>query len=818
MSDPVDLVCRRAAELNIEGKPDAAIALIDSAAAFRGEKAPPICATELASALVKQEKAALDRPAVVQWFAGLAGEDGDAGDAAALAAAILVTLAVIARLSTSAVSSWPAIRPQWSRLCVAVGLVLAGEGAVGAALTVTGTGGPRTWSAFWLSAAWGVLGCAVLALGLATRLRLTLECTVAGTPSTALQGRVVARLSELGIEPPSGVEIPRATDVEALDGSALSDLPEGRLAKAVTRLARSVLATTPWTVLVDEQADGSYAVAMSRNGRAVGSALVSRDVVGLTGESASVKKDRAAIDLVTLAAAFILAQLSDRHGTFPGLGGATDWRSIGLLAVATTQEELSAESKRALAGLAVQHDRRNWPAQAALQYWTWRRSTDKNDLGAYIDWLDTTIGNVSEYPNLELRLATTRAFAQVNRWFVTAKEPAATTPTPPLPPPPAGSTNASQWFARAFAQVKRWFVTTKGAEQAATTTKGAEQAATSATEAEQAGTFTTLANLKDAVRKDLEKLLSIVEAGRAAPSLVNETKPAALALALLFVPEPEKEAKDLPDTQLSTVRGWLKPNSKDGGPLPDPPTGGRRSKREAKGNEDSWWRPPTPKGSYAMGCTYATLHGSGNKSEKGAVLAVLAVRHLRDACVLKEARDWIGMDPQLAALRETAEYRESDLMPTARGILDVEPFATHADALKRAGLSSLERLRCLKPDQVSDALGIWPGVVATLAERANLRASMGTDPWLDCYGSEVIDDLARLGRARIADVRLGGEIDPGKVAREVLKRCRVVKVDAAVAPERALEAAVETWVKRIGGTVAAKPAAPVKETTTEGAV
>lgn len=356
-------------------------------------------------------------PDVVAYWADLLPDVDHPLDVALLAAGIVAVCAVLARFAVAVWAWWPRMSGGQARFAMAVGLTVAGLGACGVAVTVTASAGPQTWQAFWTAAGAAALGATVLAVGMATRLRLTIEAFgSAGTADAALTGRVIALLAELGAEAPRGIEMPRGADADALAGSALSALPEGRWAKVAVALARSVFAVTPWRVTVNAQADGALAVTMTRNGRAAGSAVVSAHLLRLPDDDAG-RKAAKECDLDRFAAAFVLVTLARAHWGFRGLGGATDWRSLGLHAIATT--DLAGDDAHAtrLLAAAVEQDRGNWLAQVALRYQLWREATKEGDLGRYLTWLGAAAEATRDHPTIRLRVLTTRALVAVNHLY-----------------------------------------------------------------------------------------------------------------------------------------------------------------------------------------------------------------------------------------------------------------------------------------------------------------------------------------------------------------------------------------------------------------
>lgn len=242
-------------------------------------------------------------------------------------------------------------------------------------------------------------GAASLAFYLSSRLRISLE--VRGDddePSKADASYVAALLDELGAAPPRGIEVPQGTDVSALGDSALTVALSNKVLAAAQKILTSIFGVTPWNVVVSPANENSITVAMTRNSWAVAAATIDRTALGLPGKagggaapagkgSQAKPGSGTASELHKMAAAFVLVTLAGKHHGFEGLCGATDWRSLGLHDIATTEEWAAGDPGRTLLGKAIDLDPENMLAEIALQNRMYRHATDSQTFKKYADWL-----------------------------------------------------------------------------------------------------------------------------------------------------------------------------------------------------------------------------------------------------------------------------------------------------------------------------------------------------------------------------------------------------------------------------------------------
>ncbi|WP_409334193.1 hypothetical protein, partial [Cellulosimicrobium cellulans] len=602
---------------------------------------------------------------------------------------------------------------------------VAGVAAVAAVvLSARALGGPGTVAAAPVAAASLAAGAVVAALGvllvatvLATRLRLTIEVTSgrAGDRTTSHEGtggaRLVALLGELGAEPPRGLEVPRGTDISALSGSALTELPQGAFVKAVVSLAQGVVGSVPWRVAVEERDADHLAVVVTRNGRAAGSAALDRaGLLRFDPQDTTSAAAAAQVDLYRAAAAVVLLTLARHHAGFEGLCGATSWRSLALQYVAQSDLAHAQDRERELLARAVDVDPRNDLAQVALAHAEGRHHTLREDLAAYGGWLDRFVTRTegrSGYRSLRLRAQYSRAATAVNACFAPGRDGS----------DPAGTLDATAVDAVGA------LLEALALERAA----GREDA--------------LVVRLQDAV----ESLYRQAEAAARAlePVAAQGVPPAPGA-------EPSERAESSETAEsVETPRERL-----------------RRAYRAALARDpdgEDAPSPTTPTGEYNLACTYAV-----RADPLGAEDALRTTDHLRRAVVLAHLRTWLHDDPMLAAYRERPEYA-AEFGQDLLDLLAVAPFARYAPALRAWGLTTEQRIVAVSPHDLAALLGTTPEEAERVRAAAHLAADLPALPGrcdvldvllthdvgaLPPAGQGLPEDVARALRSRVSRLRL----------------------------------------------------------------
>lgn len=240
-------------------------------------------------------------------------------------------------------------------------------------------------AALTLGAAYG------LAALMGSAFRLSVTATGAdGKEKPDAVAHVIGLLNEMGADAPRGAEYPRGTDVTALKDAVFSALPTGNVAKIVVGIAGVFLPRAPWDVAIDDESADRHSVVIRRNGRSVFAAIVDRDLLGLRvpvngrdGKPLKTPDGKDVLpDLHRATAAIVLSALRKPHG-LSGLGGGTDWRSIALQAIATTDLEHTPEAAVGLLARAVHHDANNLAARLTLLRFRFRKSTTASELELY---------------------------------------------------------------------------------------------------------------------------------------------------------------------------------------------------------------------------------------------------------------------------------------------------------------------------------------------------------------------------------------------------------------------------------------------------
>ncbi|UKA55440.1 hypothetical protein LFT45_05825 [Arthrobacter sp. FW305-BF8] len=245
-----------------------------------------------------------------------------------------------------------------------------------------------------------LVGSLVLATYLSSRLRISLDVRdTKGETSKVDVSQIGALLHELGADAPRGLEIPAGADVTALAEDAMPLSFTNKVLAAVQKVLVSTFGVTPWRVVVSSSNEDSMTVSMARNGASVGAVTIDRnelhladgqsEISGPDGKAATPTKTNSAaeLELHKMAAAYILVMLARKHYGFDGLCGATDWRSLGLHYIATTDTTMADERQKKLLGAAVDRDAGNMLAEVTLQHKLCRGSTDEETTKTYAEWL-----------------------------------------------------------------------------------------------------------------------------------------------------------------------------------------------------------------------------------------------------------------------------------------------------------------------------------------------------------------------------------------------------------------------------------------------
>ncbi|MGK5115199.1 DUF4332 domain-containing protein [Geodermatophilus sp. CPCC 205506] len=240
------------------------------------------------------------------------------------------------------------------------------------ALEPLGLGIPDEVWPWLLTGALALLGLLLHAAGRGHALRLQVTVKKGDASDPVGTAYVLARLEDLGSAPPRGLKAPQQVDVQDLPSSALSSLPAGKVAAALTSVVNLVFPSVPWRASVAGGGEpDEVVVTLTRNGSVAETAIVnaSRFRPKISAAAGDGDADVDPSDLLTAAAAVILTTLADRHPTLRvGLCGATRWQSVAAYVVATKPPETRGgrELRRELLATAVDVDPEN--ALARLAY------------------------------------------------------------------------------------------------------------------------------------------------------------------------------------------------------------------------------------------------------------------------------------------------------------------------------------------------------------------------------------------------------------------------------------------------------------------
>lgn len=405
--------CQLAQSLIDEGRPGDALALIQK---IRGEIPPQAttvsgaCESQRLAALIKAQQqsdaAQITRAegAGANWETFMKRWLAPLSEAGLASLGFLASFLLLARLLVflpKMASRRYDRGERRRRLWVGIGLILIGSALIVFVAPLSASDlGLGAVSATFAGAFVGSLGAFLLAIYLSSRLRVSLEVrTPEESRNKADAARIGSYLYELGSTPPRGVEIPEGTDSTALSDGALTVGFSNKVLAAVQKLLAVVFGVTPWRVVVSFSENQSPSVAITRNGWSVAATNFDRAALGLLEGQDETDGEKAiaavaASESGKLAASFILVTLASKHHGFEGMCGATDWRSVGLHFIATTESRPDDRTK-VLLGKAVDLDAKNTLAEVAFQNHMFRQSVDDDTLEKYADWLDQKAGGLA---------------------------------------------------------------------------------------------------------------------------------------------------------------------------------------------------------------------------------------------------------------------------------------------------------------------------------------------------------------------------------------------------------------------------------------
>ncbi|MDF9877556.1 hypothetical protein [Cellulosimicrobium cellulans] len=183
----------------------------------------------------------------------------------------------------------------------------------------------------------------------------------------------------------------------------------------------------------------------------------------------------------------------------------------------------------------------------------------------------------------------------------------------------------------------------------------------------------------------------------------------------------------------------------------------------------------TPTGDYNLACTYAIRRPLQD------VDARRATEHLRRAVELPGMLDWLHKDPMLAAYRGRQEYLD-EFGTDPLGLLDVQPFARHADALRSVGLTTTGRILARRRPVLTTDLRTTPEVATELRAAAHL-----------------VEDLPEVrGRHDVAEVLLAHHVTSVDPAHPRLPSAVVTAVLSRLGRTRLDQADRERWSTWLG--------------------
>lgn len=248
-----------------------------------------------------------------------------------------------------------------------------------------------------------LIGSALFGIWIASRPRLVIVVrNQDGTLQESGTSYIIAVLNELGATPPRGVEIPRGADATGLADATISAELSNKILASFLKIAQAIFGGTPWRIVVDSVSDNDMAVAITRNGWGAKATTIRRSngvLFPIWPEKTEESKEKSTAgtppddeipgqELHAMAAAFIVSTLAQHYQGYEGLCGATDWRSIGLQYLATTDYAGQEEVQKKMLARAVELDPGNLLASASLMNLLYRHEPAYTiGLQRYESWL-----------------------------------------------------------------------------------------------------------------------------------------------------------------------------------------------------------------------------------------------------------------------------------------------------------------------------------------------------------------------------------------------------------------------------------------------
>lgn len=501
--------------------------------------------------------------------------------------------------------------------------------------------------------------------------------TVDGTDTEKSASNLRGIISDMGAAGPRGLKMPSGSDASFLGGVDLTVLGEG-ISKAVTSVLLALKPNIPWTLAVSVVSDDRLAVTLKRNHREMAAEIIDRSTLKVdqgtlaciektcsseASSDSSCEPSSAGADLWPFAGAIAICWMAKAHGIREGLGGATNWRAMGLQHLATTQLKGRKTVAMALLGRALDLDPGNQSAGLAYWYLYYDQCPDVDSLLEYealLTWLaeDLRLEALNAAPAMSSRhIRDMFPYHQEWReeWEFLPEE---------LPDPPANGDNPPE------VQVRQSILMLPGGLARAINSRPNDLNAIATELQSRRWTSTIGRTLNPALLLRTEFALLATRINLRATDRARRTL-RRLEVMLAHLREMKDQAGmgeliasmqplvDAAKNLLGTAPANPAPPDKLVG---TPPLGG-------------------PKRHYAEACSLAEADAASN--------AQAAVKLLKRASLDPDLASWRERDPQLKTLRETQpEYWNAFLKDPPSDVLALQPFDHYRSPLRTAGLTT----------------------------------------------------------------------------------------------------------------------------------
>lgn len=213
-----------------------------------------------------------------------------------------------------------------------------------------------------------------------------------GDDSPGQSELIIEILQLFGASQPHGMEFMIGSDVDALDGIPIEDVPAGTYIRTAIKLVKLVQSSpSTWTVRVRQSEDGTmWTATILQSGQVMVQEQISNRDFSQVKNLPNFAPSHAEFGAMVSAVLILQLHKSNRgrrHNPFGAIYPVHSWQSLALHYLGTTIHFEPESDSIAILSAAIQEDSRNVQAKVALEWRKKRRADNANELSTYIKWL-----------------------------------------------------------------------------------------------------------------------------------------------------------------------------------------------------------------------------------------------------------------------------------------------------------------------------------------------------------------------------------------------------------------------------------------------